>query len=321
MWLTYAMSTQRKKITIVLFSVVALVLVGIAFLYLTPSSAERSVMSTESSAAQMSRVETESKSTSSQATQKPLTGESITTHSTDTAGGTMTTARESRNDVRYVRVINSCDQSFTGECVQGFLEPSRQASSTPLRNDVVLRTDAKTFNNGTEWFAVQFDDQWLRYPDRIDELYVKAVDVEVLYEPGIRTSWEDEASTTDKRIVIDVSRQTLEAYDGDSLYLETAVSTGLELSPTTIGTFSVFKKTPSRYMQGPIEGVTGSDYYDLVGVPWNLYFTEAGEVIHGAYWHDSFGEQYSHGCVNLPPATAERLYHWADLNTTVTVRM
>lgn len=74
----------------------------------------------------------------------------------------------------------------------------------------------------------------------------------------------------------------------------------MELSPTPKGEFIIFRKTPSRYMQGPIPEITGSNYYDLPGVPWNLYFTHGGAVIHGAYWHTSFGEEYSHGCVNLP---------------------
>ena len=96
------------------------------------------------------------------------------------------------------------------------------------------------------------------------------------------------------------------------------ISTGLELSPTPAGTFTIFKKTPSRYMQGPLPGFT--DYYDLPGVPWNLYFTQQGAVIHGTYWHDSFGQPYSHGCVNLSPEDAKRLYEWAGLGTKVTVK-
>lgn len=72
-------------------------------------------------------------------------------------------------------------------------------------------------------------------------------------------------------------------------------------------------------MQGPIPGVS-DQYYDLPGVPWNLYFTVDGAVIHGAYWHNHFGEPWSHGCVNLPPQEAKRLYDWADLGTPVIVQ-
>ena len=72
-------------------------------------------------------------------------------------------------------------------------------------------------------------------------------------------------------------------------------------------------------MQGPLPGIS-DQYYDLPGVPWDLYFTHEGGAIHGAYWHDKFGERWSHGCVNLPIEKAKELYEWTDLGTTVVVR-
>jgi lipoprotein-anchoring transpeptidase ErfK/SrfK len=119
--------------------------------------------------------------------------------------------------------------------------------------------------------------------------------------------------------VVDVSEEMLYAYDGDTLFMKEAISTGLEFTPTPLGTFEVFKKTPSRYMQGPIPGVS-DQVYDLPGVPWNLYFTDGGAVIHGAYWHNNFGKPWSHGCVNLPPQKAKELYKWAVVGTTITVQ-
>ena len=101
--------------------------------------------------------------------------------------------------------------------------------------------------------------------------------------------------------------------------MEVYISTGLEFTPTPRGTFTVFKKTPSRYMQGPLPNLPDNQYYDLPGVPWNLYFTHGGAVIHGAYWHNSFGKPYSHGCVNLSPEDARKLYDWAELGTKVIV--
>ena len=72
-------------------------------------------------------------------------------------------------------------------------------------------------------------------------------------------------------------------------------------------------------MQGPLPNLVDQQVYDLPGVPWNLYFTQEGAVIHGAYWHTSFGSPYSHGCVNLWPDDARTLYMWAELGTTVIV--
>ena len=111
----------------------------------------------------------------------------------------------------------------------------------------------------------------------------------------------------------------LYAYDGEILFMTEPISTGLNLTPTPRGTFTIFKMTPSRFMQGPIPDVS-DQIYDLPGVPWNLYFTEDGAVIHGAYWHDHFGKRWSHGCVNLPPQKAKELYFWADIGISVNVK-
>ncbi|MEX0917909.1 MAG: L,D-transpeptidase family protein [Candidatus Paceibacterota bacterium] len=221
----------------------------------------------------------------------------------------------------YIRIMDSCGARFEGECVNVRSGPGTDHPVvTRLRNDIILKVDGKVERGDHSWFRIVFD-EWLRYPERAEgDWYVAADFVEVLLDEGVRTTWEHGNATTSKRIVVDRSEQMLYAYESDKLFMETSISTGLELSPTPRGTFTVFKKTPSRYMQGPIPGIPGSDYYDLPGVPWNLYFTEGGAVIHGAYWHENFGEQYSHGCVNLRPMDAERLYNWAPLGTTVVVR-
>ena len=140
------------------------------------------------------------------------------------------------------------------------------------------------------------------------------------FNNGIQTMREDDGSTsTLKRIIVDRTRQKLYAYEGDVLFMKESISTGVEMTPTPRGVFTIYKKTPSRYMQGPIKGMT-EQYYDLPGVPWNLYFSHEGAVIHGAYWHDKFGQRWSHGCVNLSLESAKKLYEWADVGTKVTVR-
>jgi hypothetical protein len=248
--------------------------------------------------------------------------EEVVVVATSTDAGTTTEAVPVKKVLfEYIRVINSCGIHFQGECVNVRSGPGTEYPVvTRLRNDVVLKIDGKVEHDGHSWFRIVFD-EWLRYPERAEgDWYVAGDYVEVLLDEGSKTTWEDGAATTSKYIVVDRSEQTLSAYDGDELFMQIPISTGLELTPTPVGTFTVFKKTPSRYMQGPIPGIPGSDYYDLPGVPWNLYFTSEGAVIHGAYWHDSFGHPYSHGCVNLPPAEAEKLYNWTPLGTPVVVR-
>lgn len=220
----------------------------------------------------------------------------------------------------YIRIIDSCGVHFEGDCVNVRSGPGTDFPVvTKLRNNVVLRIDGKVERDGHSWFRIIFD-EWLRYPERVQsDWYISADFVHVLLDEGARTVWEHDSATTSKYIIVDRAEQMLYAYDGEELFMESTISTGLELSPTPAGTFTVYKKTPSRYMQGPILGISGSDFYDLPGVPWNLYFTQGGAVIHGAYWHDNFGQPWSHGCVNLPPKAAEKLYNWAPLGIQVTV--
>ena len=35
-------------------------------------------------------------------------------------------------------------------------------------------------------------------------------------------------------------------------------------------------------------------------------------TLHGAYWHDDWGEKKSGGCVNLSPLDAQRLFEWSE---------
>jgi hypothetical protein len=186
---------------------------------------------------------------------------------------------------------------------------------------MVLKVGGRVEHDGITWYKIVFD-EWLRYPERLQgDWYVSAEFVEVLLDEGDKTVWEDgKASTTGQKIIVDRSEQKLYAYSGEELFMEALISTGLELTPTPRGTFTIYKKTPSRYMQGPLPGLIDQQAYDLPGVPWNLYFTQEGAVIHGAYWHKSFGRPYSHGCVNLAPEEARTLYNWAQLGTKVIVR-
>lgn len=222
----------------------------------------------------------------------------------------------------YVEITDSCGPHFEGTCLVVRSGPGTDYPVVAqLRNGIVLKVAGKIEREGGVWYRIVFD-EWLRYPERIqDDWYIAAAYARILLDEGLRvidaTTTRAAASST-KRIVVNRTTQTLYAYEGDTVVMEEDISTGLELTPTPGGTFTIFRKTPSRYMQGPIPEVS-DQYYDLPGVPWNLYFTHGGAVIHGAYWHTSFGTKYSHGCVNLPPEVARELYYWADLGTKVVV--
>ena len=67
------------------------------------------------------------------------------------------------------------------------------------------------------------------------------------------------------------------------------------------------------------DSTNGLSEYEVADVPNVMYFDFDAEALHGAYWHNNFGNKMSHGCVNLPLDVAAFLYQWAPLGTAVTV--
>lgn len=220
----------------------------------------------------------------------------------------------------YIKVTDSCGPYFGGTCLNlrsgaGINFPSVGL----LRNGIVLKTVGTTTDGeGRVWYKIIFD-EWLRYPERAEgDHFLSADYVTPFFDQGVQNTKNGDPVSGTKTIIIDRSEQTLTAFDGEDLFMKEKISTGVELSPTPDGTFFIFKKTPTRYMQGPLPNI--EKVFDLPGVPWVLYFSVAGDAIHGAYWHNEFGVQKSSGCVNVNPEKAEILYKWAELGTTVIVQ-
>jgi len=121
----------------------------------------------------------------------------------------------------------------------------------------------------------------------------------------------------DKRLEVSLKDQRLYAYEGDRLVYSARCATGAAFTiegvgmvdfTTPTGEHTVVRKRPSRHMLGFIGR---ADEYDLPGVPFCTYFTEPGAAVHGAYWHNDFGRQRSHGCVNVLAEDAKWVYRWS----------
>jgi lipoprotein-anchoring transpeptidase ErfK/SrfK len=146
----------------------------------------------------------------------------------------------------------------------------------------------------------------------------KEISVPKFAEAESETSVLGTASPNEKWIEVDLSEQKLRAWDGNSLFLETSVSTGLPWWPTPKGEFRIWIKL--RYTS--MEGGEGKYYYNLPNVPYVMFFENEsvpgwrGYGLHGTYWHNAFGTRRSHGCVNLPTDIAGQLFYW----TTPTIK-
>ncbi len=219
----------------------------------------------------------------------------------------------------FVEVVHGCTTSGTA-CAKIRGRPSAtSALIKEARIGVVLEVDQEVHVGEDVWYRIRHDTQ-LRYPERVTgRWYIHGKFVRVLLQEGKQEIQPRMQVPNGKKIVVTISEQNLVAYENDEVFLSAKVSTGLKVTPTPRGVFTIFKKQPSRYMQGPLPYIS-QKYYDLPGVPWTMYFTEQGAAIHGAYWHTSFGKRYSSGCVNLPPDTARILYEWAELGTLVVIK-
>jgi lipoprotein-anchoring transpeptidase ErfK/SrfK len=119
--------------------------------------------------------------------------------------------------------------------------------------------------------------------------------------------------TGEKWIEVNLSTQRLTAWQGSSRISSSLASTGRPGFETPTGTFHILYK----YLAVDMQGCAGGECWFVPQVPHAMAFTNYGHFIHGAYWHNNFGETMSHGCVNLPLSYAEWLYYWAPIGTRV----
>jgi L,D-transpeptidase catalytic domain len=119
----------------------------------------------------------------------------------------------------------------------------------------------------------------------------------------------------EKWIDVNLTTQTLVAFEGDKPVYVTLVSTGKMNDDekekdhrTKPGSFRIREKHVAATMDGD---VASDGPYSIEDVPWIMYFN-ASIALHGAFWHQNYGHVQSHGCVNLSPLDAKALFGWTD---------
>lgn len=137
-----------------------------------------------------------------------------------------------------------------------------------------------------------------------------------------------------KRIDVSLTEQIMRVYQGDTMVLESYISTGLDPNGTEVGNFHVRIKYESQTMSGfttasgevvglgdenGVEGTQTAYTYEVEDVPHVMYINYQAEALHGAYWHNNFGQKMSHGCINQPLDVAAFMYDFAPLGTQVNV--
>lgn len=121
-----------------------------------------------------------------------------------------------------------------------------------------------------------------------------------------------------KYIEINLSQQHLWVYQDHNVIYESPVTSGATGAGfgTVTGLFSIQAKQTNRNLNGYAIGYN----YNVFVQYWMPFYGNYG--LHDASWRSSFGGQDfwrggSHGCVNLPLATAAFLFDWSDVGTPV----
>lgn len=107
---------------------------------------------------------------------------------------------------------------------------------------------------------------------------------------------------------VDLTEQVLTVYRGAKPVFVTLVSTGRggRKSETREGVFPIWAKLATTDMRD-VERTDVVRNYFIENVPWVQFF-DGAIGLHAAFWHDDFGRPRSHGCVNLSPKDARRVF-------------
>jgi hypothetical protein len=120
----------------------------------------------------------------------------------------------------------------------------------------------------------------------------------------------------EKRIVADLTYQTLSCFEGNNEVYFSRISSGAVYDPAT-GAISDERATPVgdlnthwKILSLNMSGGGSASGYSTPAVPWDTVISGEGIAIHGAFWHNDFGEKRSHGCINVKPEDAKWIFRW-----------
>jgi hypothetical protein len=116
-------------------------------------------------------------------------------------------------------------------------------------------------------------------------------------------------------IDVNITKQTLVLYEGTKPVYATLISSGeagLEDSKHTTATKRGIFRIHSKHVSTTMASDEVGEEFELRDVPYVQYFDDDGHALHGAYWHDKFGIPKSHGCINLAPEDARRIFYFTE---------
>lgn len=137
----------------------------------------------------------------------------------------------------------------------------------------------------------------------------------VLTEEDV-TPISPDVDPNEKKIQVDLDYQTLSCLEGNTEVYFCRISSGIKFDAQT-GQISDELATPVgnllthwKIVSLNMTAGTFQSGYSTPAVPWNTMISGDGIAIHGAFWHNAFGEKRSHGCINVAPEDAKWIFRW-----------
>nr|MBN1228968.1 L,D-transpeptidase [Anaerolineae bacterium] len=206
-------------------------------------------------------------------------------------------------DGRWAELIMPTSEAFRVP------DPSNKDASADLvfYGNIFRVTDLVTGADRKSWYKVR---------EIYQTIYIRATHLRLIPDeemapitPGI--------SPENKHLVINLTEQSITAYEYDQPVWTYPMSSGITPGDTPEGRHWIFDKRVSDRMVASLAS-DEPGFYNLPGIPFVCYFTMEGVGTHGTYWHNDFGRERSHGCVNLPNEGAKWLWRWSDPHPPVT---
>ncbi len=211
-----------------------------------------------------------------------------------------------------------------GEKVKNYLTQVVARKVNQHLADQLLDPNEGVIKAGSDGIVLKVDDSVTAIMDAIQQDNSNAIitlAVDVKNKSSITVDPQDGSTpgrVENKYIEINLSKQRLYLYEGQTFVNSFRVSTGKWSTPTPTGTFAIANKMGTAY----------SNPYDLYMPKWNGLSGDSiktGEYgIHGLPYRGNWiegeghiGTPVSHGCIRLGKGNDQYVYDWATLGTPV----
>lgn len=225
---------------------------------------------------------------------------------------------------KLAEMVDFEDEKLTlnHEKVTEYVSKMAEETNTYGKNRKFKATDLGeiTVNPGVYGYKLNEEETIKSFLDAFEK--GKSTEIEPVYLKAGLNRYEDGSDIKDTYIEVDLSRQHVWYYKNGEVLLSTDIVTGRlsEGALTNKGVGAILSKEKDSKLKG--KNFDGSDYETPVKywmpIGWD------GEGFHDANWRYSFGGNIylyngSHGCLNMPPSQAEKLFNLVEHNTPVVV--